>query len=143
MRVSYLGASESSFFIHSDSVKISLFDDVAINHEGTVPLAGESGAIEESRFYVRVQDEQLSREGIYNRDVLIVDRSVTASNGDFVIACIDGEMRVKELELEENALVRPKNKAYRALDVSKDADLDILGVVVSLIRNVRADALTQ
>jgi len=133
MRVSYLGSSESSFFIQSDSVRISLLDDVVINNSAN-SLTNTDSTYEKSRFYVRVQDGQFSKEGIYNRDVLIVDRSVAAHNCDFVIACIEGEMRVVLLVLERNSLVRPKNKAYRALDVSITADLDILGVVTGLIR---------
>jgi len=133
MRVSYLGSSESSFFIQSDSVRISLLDDVVIKNSVN-SLTNTDSAYEKSRFYVRVQDEQFSIEGIYSRDVLVVDRSVAAHNCDFVIACIEGEMRVVLLEIERNALVRPKNKAYKALDVSIAANLDILGVVTGLIR---------
>jgi len=142
MRVSYLGSSESSFFIQSDSVRISLLDDV-VSNKSTNSLTSIDSTFEKSRFYVRVQDGQLSKEGIYNRDILIVDRSVAAHNCNFVIACIEGEMRVVLLALEVNSLVRPKNKAYRALDISIGADLDILGVVIGLIRSSDSNNQTE
>lgn len=145
MRVSYLGSSESSVFIHANSVKIPLYDETLLKEVSILSdtIHPFSTMFEGNTFYVRVQDELLNKDGIYNQDILVVDRSLVAHHGDFVIACIEGVMRVKELELEQNASVRPKNKAYRAIDISKDADFDIFGVVVSVIRNVTGNNIEQ
>lgn len=72
--------------------------------------------------------------GIYFGDVLLVDKSLIARHGDIVIACILGEMTVKILELKPDVLLRPKNKAYPAIAASEGAELEIFGVVTSIIK---------
>ncbi|WP_456238179.1 S24 family peptidase [Marinomonas vulgaris] len=73
-------------------------------------------------------------EGIHSGDVLVVDRSLTARHGDIVIACIHGELTVKTLELEPNVLPCPKNKAYKAIYITEESELEIFGVVTGVIR---------
>ena len=72
--------------------------------------------------------------GIYTGDVLVVDRSLSARHGDIVIACIHGEMTVKTLELKPNVLLRPKNKAYKAITITEESELEIFGVVTGVVR---------
>jgi len=72
--------------------------------------------------------------GIYSVDLLVVDRSLTARHGDFVIGCIHGEMTVKTLELNPNVLLRPKNKAYKAIHITEESGLEIFGVVTGVVR---------
>ena len=72
--------------------------------------------------------------GIYTGDVLVVDRSLSARHGDIVIACIHGEMTVKTLELKPNVLLRPKNKAYKAIAITEESELEIFGVVTGVVR---------
>jgi len=86
---------------------------------------------------VRVQGESMSEAGIYNQDVLVVDRSLAARHGDFVIACIHGEMTIKELVLKPNVALRPKNKAYSAIEITEESEFDVFGVVISVVRNIQ------
>ena len=79
MRVSYLGSSESRAFIDANSIQIPLYME----------------SVSAGFPFVRLQGESLSVAGIYNQDVLVVDRSLAARHGDFVIASVHGEMTVK------------------------------------------------
>lgn len=88
-------------------------------------------------FFVRVQGESMLEAGIYPDDVLVVDRSVQAEHGDIVIAGLHGELTVKQLELKPVVRLIPRNKDYPAIEIPEGAELDIFGVVTSVVRNMR------
>ena len=88
-------------------------------------------------FFVRVEGDSMIEAGIYPNDILVVDRSVRAEHGDIVIAGFHGELTVKELELKPITRLIPRNKAYQPIDVPEGCELDIFGVVTSVVRNMR------
>jgi DNA polymerase V len=49
----------------------------------------------ESTFFMRVAGHSMRGLGIYDGDLLIVDRSVPATHGCVVVAVVDGEFTVK------------------------------------------------
>ena len=134
MRVTYLGVSESAAFIAANSVRIPLYvDSVSAGFpspaqdfvEKSLDLNEFCVAHPNSTFYVRAQGDSMIDAGIYSGDVLIVDRSLTARHG---------EMTVKTLELKPNVLLRPKNKAYKAIQITEESQLEIFGVVTGVVR---------
>ena len=46
-------------------------------------------------FFVRVEGDSMIGAGIRDKDLLVVDRSLTPANGDIIIAAVDGEFTVK------------------------------------------------
>ena len=46
-------------------------------------------------FFVRVEGDSMIGAGIRDKDLLVVDRSITPANGDIIIAAVDGEFTVK------------------------------------------------
>ena len=70
--------------------------------------------------------------------MLVVDRSLTARHGDIVIACIYGEMTVTALELKPNVLLRPKNKAYKAIHITEESEAARFRVVTGVVRSTSA-----
>ena len=46
-------------------------------------------------YFVRVEGDSLIGAGIRDKDLLVVDRSLTPANGDIIIASVDGEFTVK------------------------------------------------
>lgn len=46
-------------------------------------------------YFVRVSGDSMIGAGIHDGDLLVVDRSLTPSSGDIVIAAVDGEFTVK------------------------------------------------
>ncbi len=88
-------------------------------------------------FFVRAEGDSMIDAGISPNDILVVDRSITAEHGDIVIAGIHGELTVKMLELRPFARLVPCNKAYQPIKIPDGCELDIFGVVTSVVRNMR------
>ena len=88
-------------------------------------------------FVVRVTGESMIGAGILPDDLMIVDRSVRAENGNVVIACVDGEFVVKRLFLNgDKAELRPENKKFKTIKFDNMNDLKIWGVVKNVIHRV-------
>ena len=91
-------------------------------------------------FFVRVDGDSMIEAGIYPDDILVVDRSVLAEHGDIVIAGLHGELTVKELELKPKVRLMPRNVSYPPIEIPEGSELDIFGVVTSVIRTIRRNS---
>ena len=69
---------------------------------------------------------------------LIVDRSLTAKNGDIVLAELDGEFTVKFLKKNDfKCQLLPANSKYREIVISGEQELKIWGVVTTIITETK------
>jgi DNA polymerase V len=88
-------------------------------------------------FFLRVTGDSMTEAGIHSGDLLIVDRSLEPSDGNIVIAVLDGELTVKQLERRKGKLrLLPANKNYEPLEVSEQQSFEIWGVVTHVIHKV-------
>jgi DNA polymerase V len=88
-------------------------------------------------FFMRVSGSSMINAGIYDGDIVIVDRSLKPQNGKIVIAVIDGEMLIRRYEKTINSLrLIPETAKLSSIEVSEFSDFKIWGVVVYIIRNV-------
>lgn len=88
-------------------------------------------------FFVRVEGDSMIDAGIYDNDVLVVDRSIEAEHGDIVVAAVGGEFTVKELCTRPLLILLPRNPAYKPIRPRNGEELNILGVVTNVIRQMR------
>ena len=88
-------------------------------------------------FFVRVQGDSMRDAGIAPNDVLVVDRSLEARHGDIIIASINGEMTVKELNTTPHPCLMPRNPAYPVMLITEASDFEIFGVVTNIVRQMR------
>ncbi|OGT39896.1 MAG: DNA polymerase V [Gammaproteobacteria bacterium RIFCSPHIGHO2_12_FULL_36_30] len=89
-----------------------------------------------STFLVRVSGESMKDIGIFPNDILIVDRSIDPVDGKIVIAAIDGELTVKRLKKEKDAVyLMPENPAFKPIAIKEMQDLNIWGVVTNVIHS--------
>lgn len=86
-----------------------------------------------STFFCRVRGDSMEGAGIYDNDILIVDRSLEASHGDVVVAAVAGELTCKRLDKYRRRLL-PENDKYRPIDILEGSELVIEGVVRHSIR---------
>ena len=89
-------------------------------------------------FFLRVTGDAMINAGIFNGDVLIVDRSIKAVSGKIVVAVWNGEMLVRRFEKAFNKFrLVPESNRLSVIEVSPDcADFGIWGVVTYVIHSV-------
>ncbi len=51
-------------------------------------------------FYARAVGDSMKGWGIDDGDLLVIDKSIEPSDGDIVVACMDGEFTLREVRLE-------------------------------------------
>jgi DNA polymerase V len=88
-------------------------------------------------FFMRVSGNSMVNAGIYDGDIVIVDRSIKPLNGKIVIAVIDGEMLIRRYEKTINSLrLIPETPKLSPIEINEFNDFKIWGVVIYIIRNV-------
>ncbi len=81
-------------------------------------------------FYVRVAGSSMEGAGIFDDDLLIVDRSLEATLGNIVVAVIDGDFTVKRLVKRRNkVLLVSEHPDYPPIQVHEESEATIWGVV--------------
>ena len=88
----------------------------------------------DASFLARAMGDSMEGAGIHNGDVLAIDRSLRAEDGDIVVACVEGEYTVKRLQKRANsAALLAENPAYAPIVIHNADDLLIWGVVVLVL----------
>lgn len=88
-------------------------------------------------FFLRVSGHSMIKAGIHHNDILIVDRSIEPSHGKIVIASLDGELTVKRLQIfGKRVCLVAENELYRPIEITKEMDFRIWGVVTNVIHAV-------
>lgn len=91
-------------------------------------------------YFVRASGESMLDAGIYNNDVLVVDRSITARHGDIVVASLDHSFTVKKLETTPSLRLIPMNADnddYHPLEIEDGIEFEIFGVVTFVVHALR------
>ncbi len=75
--------------------------------------------------------------GIFNGDLLIVDRSLEASSGKVVIAEVDGQFIVKRLlKLGNSFSLQSENSSYPPIELQEGNEVVVWGVVTHVIHDL-------
>jgi repressor LexA len=92
----------------------------------------------DNTFCLRVRGESMVDEGIRDGDYIIVEGRDIATNGETIVALINGEATVKKYYREQDGLIRlqPANATMQPIIVN-EGDLQVRGVVVGLMRKYR------
>lgn len=81
--------------------------------EGTLDLNRHLIKHPPATFIVRGSGDSMTGAGIYSGDLLIVDRSLEAEDGNVVVAMLGGELTVKRLSKRDQTLrLLPANTNY-------------------------------
>lgn len=88
-------------------------------------------------FFVRVQGDSMIGVGINNNDILVVDRSLNATNNKIIIAVVNGELTVKRLVIKERrTFLYAENVKYKPIEINEEASFEVWGVVTSVIHSL-------
>ena len=117
------------------------FPSPAADYTERIDVTRELVRHPETTFYARIDGDSMQEVGIFSGDLVVIDRSLMASDGDFVAAYIDGEFTVKEFRSDPSgqcAWLIPHNKAFSPIRVDEENAFIIWGVITHTIHNVRA-----
>ena len=85
-------------------------------------------------FFVRAHGDSMINAGIFDGDLLIVDRLEELSNGRVVIAALDGELTVKRfVQKDDRTWLAPENPDYPRIDITKRECVHVWGVVTYVL----------
>lgn len=116
------------------------FPNPAQDHAGeTIDLAREIVHHPESTFYARISGNSMQEAGIFDGDIVVVDRSLEARNGSIIVACVDGEFTAKEYQYDDvNQCVWliPHNKDYSKIKITPDNQFIIWGVITHCVHKL-------
>jgi DNA polymerase V len=88
-------------------------------------------------FLVRVSGQSMKDLGIFDGDILVVDKSLEAVSGSVVVAIVHDEFTVKTLKLRGGkAYLVPANSAFKDIEITPEMDCEVWGVVNSVIRKL-------
>jgi len=89
-------------------------------------------------FFLRVKGDSMLGAGIHSDDILVVDRSVSASHNSIVVAILNGALTVKRLwQRNGRTALIPDNPQYKAVEVTHNEDFEVWGVATSVIHSLR------
>ena len=91
----------------------------------------------ESTFFARVEGDSMIGAGIFQNDVLVIDRSHTASHRDIVVALVNNEFTVKRLMTHGGLRLQAENSNYSDITITGETELVIWGVVTGVARALK------
>jgi len=88
----------------------------------------------ERTVFCRARGDSMTGAGIFDNDMLVVERNTPTKPGDIVAAVVDNELTVKYLypAYDTGWVLRAANPTYQ--DIKAKASLEVLGVVVGVFR---------
>ena len=89
-------------------------------------------------FIIRVQGKSMTDVGIYDGDLLVVDKSLKPKNFSTVVANVHDELVVKNFvkEKDEQFLTSGSKKIEDKIIINNESDIFIWGVVTYVIHSV-------
>ena len=89
----------------------------------------------EATFFFRAKGDSMVGVGIFDNDLLLVDKSLTPATGNIIIAVVDGELIVRRfIQREGYALLKPENPNYAEIGIKDELELQVWGVVTAAIK---------
>lgn len=87
-------------------------------------------------YYARASG--VSMEGdINDGDLLVIDKSITPTDGKIAICYIDGEFTVKRIKIDKEGIwLMPTNERFKPILINETNDLRIWGVVTHVVKKV-------
>ena len=86
-------------------------------------------------YLLKVQGDSMIDDGILDGDLVGVQRSADARDGQTVIARIDGELTIKRLQRTTRRIrLLPRNPAHAPIEIARGQDFAIEGVYCGLLR---------
>jgi len=132
-----------------DETEVELADLVEIPLLGTI-TAGKpierienhelvqvpSNMVRKNTYALQVQGSSMIDDNILDGDIIVVEKRISAENGQSVVALINNEqVTLKKFYIEEDGIrLQPANPDMEPI-ILKNEDVQVLGIVAGVIRN--------
>lgn len=88
-------------------------------------------------FFGRVRGHSMRDAGIYDGDILVIDKSLPAEDGKRAVCYIDGEFTLKTLKVDRNGVwLMPANPEFKPIRVTEENDFIVWGIVTYVIHKM-------
>jgi DNA polymerase V len=85
-------------------------------------------------YFFRMKGDAMQEAGIFDNDVLIVDRSLKLTSGKIIVAILNGELLVRRFHKNfTSAFLIPENTRYKPINLAEFSDFKVWGVVTYTI----------
>ena len=89
-----------------------------------------------STFLARVQGDSMKDAGVYDGDLLVIDKSLPPFDGAMAVCYVDGEFTVKFIKINKNGIwLVPANETYRPIRITGQNNFLIWGIVTYSVHN--------
>jgi len=125
----------------------TIFKDIGISagfpspaddfRETRISLDEELIRNKEATFFAKVSGQSMIGAGLDDKDLLVIDRSISPENNKIAVCFLDGEFTVKRLRVEKNEVwLQPENPDYPIIRITEENNFIIWGIVTSVIKKV-------
>ena len=109
--------------------------------ENSIDLNRELVKNPSSTFFGRARGTSMEGAGIFDGDLLIIDKSLEPREGAIAVCFIDGEFTLKRIHFEKHEgqvtaiWLQPENEQFTPIKVTQDNQFIIWGIVVHSVRS--------
>ena len=142
MRTEYLGTVDESAApvplpLAADAVRAGFPSPADDYVETELDLVAHLVQHPSATFFVRAKGDSMETDGIYDGDLLIVDRSLEPRDGDVLIIAVDGELTCKRLgRIGNRPYLLPGNPSYQPIPL-ENVECHVWGVVTHNVHALR------
>jgi len=91
-----------------------------------------------STFFMKVAGDSMTGAGIFDGDLIVVDRSLEVKSGDIVVAVLDGEFTIKRFRRNGSGIeLVPENPKYRKITLNEGMEMEIWGIVTGTYKSFK------
>ena len=128
--------------IRAKTVNVPLIGEIACgtpifaeeNFETMIPVSVNLASPSNKYFLLRAKGDSMNKKKINDGDLVLVRRQSSAETGDSVVAIIDDEATIKELQISNSAIIlKPRSANKKHKPIILDKDFLIQGVVVGVV----------
>lgn len=88
-------------------------------------------------FFFRMKGDAMKNAGIFDGDILIVDRSLQLTNGKIIVAILNGELLVRRFHKNfSSAFLIAENERFKNINLAEFSNFQVWGTVTYVIHTV-------
>ena len=89
----------------------------------------------QATYFLRASGHSMTEAGIFDGDILVIDRAIKPRNTHIVVAIVDGEFTVKQLYQRAGRMkLKAANPTYPDITPKEGQTIEVWGVVTSTIK---------